>query len=262
MVKTSMEKDWDARAKEDPFYYIDTSQSSQNENEFFRQGAQQAYSLAADFLEEKGFDPKGKSMLDIGCGIGRLERGFSKMFDEVWGIDVSSEMIKNAVELNQSENIHFVKGNGYDLSNFADDSFDFVFSYITFQHIPQKSITYNYFLEIHRVLKPGGLFKIHLRRWSLFIFAFRFMPIPTAIVPYLPRWSRRIYWRLMNKHKGELATGQTWEGSAFRESQALKLLYALGFVDIEILEDHTNVPGTSFWCCGRKPIENMSRPPG
>jgi len=252
VVKTSMEKDWDARAKKDAFYYIDTSQSGWDENEFFREGERQAYSLTVGFLQEKGFDPKGKLMLDIGCGIGGLERGFSKMFAEVWGADVSGEMIKKAVELNQSENIHFVKANGYDLSNFADDFFDFVFSYRTFQHIPQKSITYNYFLEIHRVLKPGGLFKIHLRRRRLFTFAFRFMPIPTAILPYLPRWSRKIYWRLMNKHKGELARGQTWEGSAFRKSEALNLLYALGFVDIEVLEDHTHPPGTSFWCHGRK----------
>lgn len=249
----NMERDWDARAKEDAFYYINTSQSGWGDNEFFREGEQEAYSLTVDFLQEKGFDPsKGKSMLDIGCGVGRLERGFSKMFNEVWGIDVSGEMIKKAVELNQSENVHFVKTNGYDLSNFADGFFDFVFSYITFQHIPQKSITYNYFSEIHRVLKPGGLFKIELRRQRLFTFAFRFMPVPTVILPYIPTRLRKIYWWLMSKHKGELSKGKTWEGSAFRKSEALNLLHSLGFADLEVLEDRTHPPGTNLWCHGRK----------
>jgi len=40
--------------------------------------------------------------------------------------------------------------------------FDFVFSFITFQHIPAKWIVYSYISEIGRVLKPGGLFKFQV----------------------------------------------------------------------------------------------------
>ena len=63
------------------------------------------------------------------------------MFDEVWGLDVSGEMISQAMRLNHTfKNVKFVKGNGRDLTAFPDEFFDFIFSTITFQHIPEKRI--------------------------------------------------------------------------------------------------------------------------
>ena len=37
--------------------------------------------------------------------------------------------------------------------------FDFAFSVIVFQHIPNRQIIENYVREVHRMLRPGGLFK-------------------------------------------------------------------------------------------------------
>jgi SAM-dependent methyltransferase len=46
---------------------------------------------------------------------------------------------------------------------FADNSFDFVYSYIVFQHIPNRDVVLNYLSEARRVLKPGGILRCQLR---------------------------------------------------------------------------------------------------
>jgi hypothetical protein len=46
---------------------------------------------------------------------------------------------------------------GADLAIFANEYFDFVYSYIVFQHIPERAIVLNYLREAQRVLKPGGV---------------------------------------------------------------------------------------------------------
>src|SRR5450759_1298683 len=49
--------------------------------------------------------------------------------------------------------------NGSSLNTFADDSFDFAYSYAVFQHIPSREVVLEYMREIRRVLKPGGIFR-------------------------------------------------------------------------------------------------------
>ena len=51
---------------------------------------------------------------------------------------------------------------GADLAPFADESFDFVYSYAVFQHIPSLDVVMNYLREARRVLKPGGLLRVQI----------------------------------------------------------------------------------------------------
>jgi ubiquinone/menaquinone biosynthesis C-methylase UbiE len=97
-------------------------------------------------------------VLEIGCGIGRVMQYLAGRYREVHGIDISSEMVKQGERrLGHLSNVHLHHGNGYDLDPLADESFDLVYSAFVFQHMP-KTTAYNYFLEIRRVLRPGGLF--------------------------------------------------------------------------------------------------------
>lgn len=139
-------------------YYISSYREydDQDPDEFWKWGS----ILAERFLNESGIVFGGEeTMLEIGCGIGRMTQYFAKRFKKVSGLDVSPAMITQAREnLEALPNVEFYTGNGHDLGNFESGSFDFVFSYIVFQHIPDPTITLQYVEDSGRVLKPGGYF--------------------------------------------------------------------------------------------------------
>jgi ubiquinone/menaquinone biosynthesis C-methylase UbiE len=154
----SMRDFWDEKARENAMYYISSYRAydQQDPEEFWKWGG----ILAEKFLAESGVKLTGEeAMLEIGCGVGRMTKTFAGRFHHVTAIDVSSEMIQRAREyLSEIENVRLDVGNGSDLSAYSDASFDFVFSYIVFQHIPDTTITLNYIREAGRVLRPGGHF--------------------------------------------------------------------------------------------------------
>ena len=45
---------------------------------------------------------------------------------------------------------------------FADESFDLVYSYAVFQHIPSRDVVMQYLREAKRVLKTGGLLRCQI----------------------------------------------------------------------------------------------------
>ena len=147
---------WDAKARENATYYISSYRDyrDQDPGEFWRWGAV----LADRHLRESGIPFTGdETILEIGCGIGRMTRTFAQRFREVYGIDVSAEMISRAKEnLKDYPNVEVMIGNGVDLSSYKDGGVDFVYSYITLQHIPDKRIALSYVREFGRVLRKGG----------------------------------------------------------------------------------------------------------
>ena len=101
--------------------------------------------------------------LEIGCGPGRLLRPLSHHFTEIHGVDVSDEMIRLAEErLRDTPNAYPHHTSGSDLALFADEKFDFVYSYAVFQHIPSREVVLNYLSEARRVLKTGGVLRCQL----------------------------------------------------------------------------------------------------
>jgi ubiquinone/menaquinone biosynthesis C-methylase UbiE len=149
---------WDEKARENAMYYISSYRAydQQDPAEFWKWGG----ILAEKFLVESGLQFTGQErMLEIGCGVGRMTKYFAGRFRHVTGLDVSEEMIRQAREnLVACTNVRLDVGNGVDLSAYPDASFDFAFSYIVFQHIPDANVTLTYVREAGRVLRPGGSF--------------------------------------------------------------------------------------------------------
>ena len=119
------------------------------------------------FLRQQGLDPKGKRMLDIGCGQGIISGNSGDYFSEVHAVDISPIMVGHAKKRwAQKSNVFFSVNNGEDLKEFESDYFDFCFSYVVLQHIPSLATVSSYIREIGRVLKPGGLFRIQVQTGS------------------------------------------------------------------------------------------------
>jgi ubiquinone/menaquinone biosynthesis C-methylase UbiE len=104
--------------------------------------------------------PVDARVLDLGCGKARIARSLAQTRSDlrVFGIDVSSTMIAKVIEENGDlHNLCTLVGDGVSLGVFADNFFDYGYSYIVFQHLP-RFIVQKYMTEVGRVLKPGGRF--------------------------------------------------------------------------------------------------------
>ncbi|MBI3680776.1 MAG: class I SAM-dependent methyltransferase [Acidobacteria bacterium] len=156
-INNRMRADWNRRARQDANYYVAFGRHGQDDGEFFSTADEVVYGLE---YELKRLPAGGRwRALEIGCGPGRLMKPLSRHFGEIHGVDVSDEMVRLAREkLRSIANAHVHVNAGMDLRQFADESFDFVYSYAVFQHIPSREVVYSYLCEARRVLKSGGLF--------------------------------------------------------------------------------------------------------
>ena len=159
-----MRSDWNRRALEDAHYYAAFGRRGQDEAEFEATATDVVRDLDRE-LRRLGRPADHLTMraLEIGCGPGRVMLPMSRRFREIHGVDVSDEMIRQARDrLTRSPNAFVEINNGLDLSGFMDESFDFVYSYAVFQHIPSREVVFNYLREAWRVLRPGGLARCQL----------------------------------------------------------------------------------------------------
>jgi ArsR family transcriptional regulator len=99
---------------------------------------------------------RGKTIVDIGCGIGNLAREFAKMNNTVIGIDTDKKQIeianKNIADTIEN-NISFVVGKGEETEQ-KNNSVDIVLFSHSLHHIETPHIAIK---ESHRILKKGGM---------------------------------------------------------------------------------------------------------
>lgn len=98
---------------------------------------------------------RGGIALDFGCGVGRLTQALAREFASCIGIDISKQMIENAMSINKLTNCSYEALAGSSLP-FGDGMFSFIYSNIVLQHIPRKYAV-GYLREFERVLLPGGI---------------------------------------------------------------------------------------------------------
>lgn len=246
----SMQQDWDERARKDPFFYIASWRKDWNEEAFFESGEQDYERLVAGTLDRRGFSPHGKSMIELGCGAGRMTRAFARKFARVTACDLSAEMLNRAEALCRTEkNIEWLQGNGTDLTSIASGSADFVFSYLVLQHMPKEEIVHHYIGEMFHVLRDGGL--------CLFQF--------NGSNEKNMNWKGRATWSLIDalyvlrarslaKRTAAMLgldpemAGKTWHGVAVRTSNIIRTINASGGVDAEVWGENTPMA----WCCASK----------
>jgi SAM-dependent methyltransferase len=204
-----MRADWDQRARENARYYVATGKEDWSEEDFYRSGQTNVEQYILNDLGNvcQGKDPKDMKVLEIGCGAGRITRALAGSFGEVYAVDISAEMVRQArLALKPFPHAHIFLNNGKDLSVIRRGwlsrlgmgtslQLDFAFSYIVFQHIPSRDIIENYVREVNRLLRPGALFKFQVQG----------APLGDGEVP------------------------DTWQGVPFSEKQAGEMAERCGF---------------------------------
>jgi glycosyltransferase involved in cell wall biosynthesis/SAM-dependent methyltransferase len=118
-------------------------------------------------LETIPWKPEWK-VLEIGCGVGRLIKAMREIFTLVDGVDISEKMIQFGKQYlaKGKLNGNLYVNNGSDLQELKNESYDFVYSMIVFQHIRSISVVKSYFREIFRVLKPTGYFRVQVHEYQ------------------------------------------------------------------------------------------------
>jgi SAM-dependent methyltransferase len=151
-----MERYWDARAREDAFWFVDSrlTYGAPDEQAFWA-GGEEALDRLLDALGA-AVEPDAV-VVDIGCGLGRLTRPLAHRAAQVIALDVSGEMLAEAQRLNAGlANVEWVHGDGESLHPIADGSADVCVSHVVFRHLPNAAITLGYVREMGRVLRAGG----------------------------------------------------------------------------------------------------------
>ncbi len=156
-----MQRDWDERARKDPFFYVDSARIWAGPEEFFAAGAESYDRLVEPELRTLGVDPSGKRLLELGCGVGRMTGAFAQRFGRVVAVDVSGEMLQLGRRyLAGVPNVDWVQVSGADLAMFPEGSFDVAFTHLVLQHVPDEATALGLVREMLRVLRSGGAFLI------------------------------------------------------------------------------------------------------
>src|SRR6185437_15894287 len=134
-ITNKMREEWDRRARENARHYVATARAEWNDDDYFESGRENVRREILTDMDDvcQGKDPKEMTVLEIGCGSGRVTRALSEVFGHVYAVDISGEMVRQAREsLHDRPNAHVFQNNGLDLSVLGDLRVDFAFSYIVF----------------------------------------------------------------------------------------------------------------------------------
>jgi len=130
----------------------------------WRAGQERRFSLIRQYATLDG-----ARILDVGCGLGLYVRRFRDYSDQVYGVDIDPDKVRQASQALPN----ITEGSAEELP-YPGDSFDVVLSHEVLEHVPddRKAVQ-----EAYRTLKPGG---------KLIVFA------PNR---YYPFETHGIYWR-------------------------------------------------------------------
>jgi SAM-dependent methyltransferase len=105
-------------------------------------------------------DFRGKKILEIAPGFGRITQFLSILASELIVIDLNPLCIEKTKEKLGHHVLAYFTNDGKTLTGVRDNSQDLVFSFDSFVHM-HANVTEEYIKEIFRVLKPGGQAFIH-----------------------------------------------------------------------------------------------------
>jgi ubiquinone/menaquinone biosynthesis C-methylase UbiE len=116
---------------------------------------------------------KGRKAIDFGCGTGRSSRFLQRLGFGTVGVDISSDMLEKARELDPKGDYRLIEDG--DFSQFKDETYDLVLSAFTFDNVPTMEKKVVNFREFGRLLKKEGRIvnlvsspEIYTHEWASF----------------------------------------------------------------------------------------------
>lgn len=173
--------EWITFGNRDPYFGVISDEKMQKQNlneqsmqEFWRSGEEYVDAVFLNIKHHICLDFRPEQGLDFGCGVGRLLFAFSAKCAHVTGVDVAPAMLQEAkrqAEKKSIANISFIQSSNCD--ELGDSQFDFVHSYIVFQHIPVDR-GYAILDKLLASLRNGGVGVLHFtfsnpkyRAWTI-----------------------------------------------------------------------------------------------
>jgi len=101
--------------------------------------------------------PRGRRVLDFGCGIGRLAIALAGEAADVLGLDVSAGMVAEARRrAGDRPGLRFVEGNGHDLWPAPDAGVDLLIAADSLPYVTRAGALERFMAEAARVLADDG----------------------------------------------------------------------------------------------------------
>lgn len=202
--------------------------------------------LDIDLRFAAGHFPRPGSLIDLGCGTGRLLIPFAQRGFRVLGVDLSEEMLRVVGEkaTAASVTVNRLKANIVELGCLADGRFDYAAClFSTLGMVTGLSERRRAVGHVFRLLRPGGVFVLHVHNywWNL-----------------RDRHGRRwLAADLLRRLVGGGASGDrpmpTHQGVSglslhqFRRAEATRLLTEAGFEMVEVRPVSLRADGVVRW---------------
>jgi SAM-dependent methyltransferase len=149
--------DWEELARREPYFPVLTDEGVRDDA-FLESGEADIALLLPAVASLLGRDVSLTSVLDFGCGAGRLTVPLARRAVRVVGCDVAPSVLeharKNVREVGLS-NVTFVE------TREVAGTFDFICSLLVFQHI-RATEGYEFIRALLRLLSPGGVAALQL----------------------------------------------------------------------------------------------------
>jgi SAM-dependent methyltransferase len=210
MFHNNTDKEWELLGKTNPYYgvlscnkFYKKNLTTEHRHDFFRSGKDDVEMIMDVVDKNFGGTNSLKKFLDFGCGVGRTSIFLSRYAEHIVGADASLAMLTEAKKnslLHSVDNIEFIQSDDSLLT--ITGKFDFIYSFITFQHIPVKRGE-KIFAQLIDKLNEGGVCSAHFVYGRDIGF---FRKVLTRIKRWLP----------FSKEVVNLAKGKSWNYPAMQ----------------------------------------------